>query len=70
MGRFILDFYAPNLRLAVEVDGGYHDNRVSADARRDRELARWGVVVLRIPGELVIRDFEAALGRVIEATGG
>jgi len=37
---FIADFYAPSVRLIVEVDGGYHARRVSADARRDRKLAR------------------------------
>jgi hypothetical protein len=25
MGRFILDFYAPEVRLAIEVDGAVHD---------------------------------------------
>jgi len=31
---FIADFYAPSARLVVEVDGGYHARRVTADARR------------------------------------
>ncbi len=35
---FIADFYAPSARLVVEVDGGYHARRVSADARRDRGI--------------------------------
>ena len=39
---FIADFYAPSARLIVEVDGGYHERRVSADERRDRKLARAG----------------------------
>ena len=33
---FIADFYAPTARLIVEVDGGYHARRVTADAHRDR----------------------------------
>jgi very-short-patch-repair endonuclease len=42
VGRFIADFYAPTLKLVVEVDGGYHEARRCADARRDRALERAG----------------------------
>jgi very-short-patch-repair endonuclease len=48
LGRYIVDFYAPSLRLVVEVDGGYHRLRKSADARRDRELRRAGYTVVRL----------------------
>ena len=58
---FIADFYAPKARLIVEVDGGYHARRVSADARRDRKLERAGYRVVRLQAELVMRDLPAAL---------
>ena len=58
---FIADFYAPSVRLIVEVDGGYHARRVSADARRDRKLACAGYRVVRLQAELVMRDLPAAL---------
>lgn len=61
IGPFIVDFVAVRPRLVVEVDGGYHAARRSADARRDRALARTGFRVLRIPAELVLRDLEVAL---------
>jgi very-short-patch-repair endonuclease len=48
LDRYIVDFYAPSLRLVVEVDGGYHRLRKTADARRDRELRRAGYTVLRV----------------------
>ena len=48
LDRFIVDFYAPSLRLVVEVDGGYHKLRGCADARRDRELRRAGYTVVRL----------------------
>jgi very-short-patch-repair endonuclease len=40
--RYVADFLAPAVRLAVEVDGGLHARRRAADARRDRDLARLG----------------------------
>ena len=58
----IADFYAPSVqRLFVEVDGGYHERRVTADARRGRKLARWGYRVVRLQAELVMRHLPAAV---------
>jgi very-short-patch-repair endonuclease len=59
-GVDIADFVAPSVKLVVEVDGGYHAERVRADARRDRELGRLGYRVLRVSAELVVRDIERA----------
>jgi hypothetical protein len=47
LGPFIVDFLAPSARLVVEVDGGYHELRAKADARRTRWLERRGYRVLR-----------------------
>ena len=67
VGQFIADFAAPSVRLLVEVDGSCHARRGERDARRERVLreARWRV--LRLDAELVLRDLEAAVGRVREA---
>jgi very-short-patch-repair endonuclease len=58
---FIADFYAPSVRLVVEVDGGYHVRRVTADARRDRELIRAGYRVVRLQAAVVLRDLPTAV---------
>lgn len=63
-GRFIADFYASEVKLVVEVDGGYHEGRGRADARRDRVLARVGVHVLRLSAQVVMADVEEALAIV------
>ena len=70
IGRYIVDFAAPAVRLVVEVDGGSHRERQRADARRDRALAGLGWRVLRIPAELVESDIDAAVARVAEAVDG
>src|SRR5205823_1936490 len=48
-GSYVLDFYCPILRIAVEVDGGGHGHFSGAqrDARRDAWLRDNGVLVLR-----------------------
>jgi len=67
LGRFIVDFYAPAGRLVIEVDGGYHAERVRADQGRNAVLVRAGYRVLRLDAALVVRDIEAAVARVREA---
>ncbi len=66
IGRYIVDFVAPSVKLIVEVDGGYHAKRAAADARRDRDLVRLGFSVLHVGAEDVLHS----LPRVIEAIRG
>jgi very-short-patch-repair endonuclease len=62
--RYIADFVAPTLRLVVEVDGGIHGRQRTADARRDRELARLGYHMVRVPAEMIVRALPAAVALV------
>ena len=68
--RFTADFYAPSIKLIVEVDGGYHAHRRAADASRDRKLGRLGYRVVRVSAELALRDLSAAVALVREAGDG
>ena len=70
LGNFIVDFCAPAAHLVVEVDGGYHARRSSADQRRDRTLARAGYRVLRLEAELVLSELPLAIALVRHALGG
>ena len=67
---YIVDFYCPARRVAIEVDGGYHRTREQRerDRRRDAELVRLhGVRVVRVDAELVETDVAAAVAIVLEA---
>lgn len=39
--RFFLDFYIPRIKLAIEIDGGYHKQRKKEDAERDEMLLKY-----------------------------
>ena len=72
IGRFVVDFLASSVRLVVEVDGGYHSQRASADARRTRALQRLGYCVLRLDAESVrcnVLDAVARVRRAVEKVG-
>ena len=64
LGEALADFFAPFIRLVVEVDGVQHARRRTADARRDRDLARLGCHVLRIQAHVVLRDLPRAVDLV------
>ncbi|NUO52962.1 MAG: DUF559 domain-containing protein [Polyangiaceae bacterium] len=70
IGRFIADFAAPGARLVVEVDGGYHDERLRLDARRDRELGRLGWRVVRVSADMVLHRLDDAVALVRAALAG
>ena len=63
-GRYIADFYASEVKLIIEVDGGYHGEREDADARRDRALTKRGLHVLHLSSAEVVADLPAAVARV------
>ena len=56
---FILDFYCPQARLAVELDGAHHVE--ARDARRDEFLAAKNVIVFRIENHVLREDPETVL---------
>ena len=65
---FILPFYCPKARVAVELDGAHHVE--SSDARRDEFLAAKNVVVFRIENRVLREDPDsvvAALETLISA---
>ena len=44
---YILDFYCPTLRLAIEVDGSSHNNKRGYDWERQDHLERKGIQIFR-----------------------
>jgi len=67
-GNFILDFYSPSLRLAVELDGGQHaqGKHMTADHERDQWLRERGVTVLRFWNSDVSENLAGLLERTAE----
>jgi very-short-patch-repair endonuclease len=68
-GRWIVDFYFPEVRLGIEVDGGYHRSTVQRgwDLFKDGGLESAGVTVLRLTNEEVFGDRERLLGKLRQA---
>jgi len=70
IGRYVLDFYCPAARLAVELDGGQHAEdcrQVAHDQERDRFLVENGIRVLRFWDTDVLKRTEAVLQEIWDA---
>jgi very-short-patch-repair endonuclease len=70
-GPFILAFFCPVRRLAVELDGGQHFTPEGQrdDALRSRYLVSRGITILRFGTGLVFRDLDGVLGVIAAALG-
>jgi very-short-patch-repair endonuclease len=62
IGLWVVDFYCPEAKLAVEIDGISHDmgNRPDRDVRRDMKISEQGVEVVRFPASAVLKNVVAA----------
>ena len=66
---YVLDFYCHDAGLAVELDGGQHNEAAGRrhDARRDAFLAQKGIRVLRFWNHEVLNQTEAVLEAIYAA---
>ncbi|GAB3552261.1 endonuclease domain-containing protein [Spirosoma fluminis] len=63
VGFFVLDFYCPAERLAVELDGAVHDkpDARTYDEERQQAIESLGITVLRFPNDAVFRSVDQVL---------
>jgi very-short-patch-repair endonuclease len=67
VGRFVLDFFCPSAKLAVEVDGEVHDQQTERDEERTRVLGAQGIRVLRFRNDDVLSDLPSVVRRITAA---
>ncbi len=71
VGPYILDFYCPSERLAIELDGTAHDSDTAQrhDHERTLFLQHFGINVLRFENRWVFQEAEAVLMAIKEGFG-
>jgi len=63
--KYIVDFYCSKLKLAIEVDGSSHNEKVEEDLKRQNELEKLGIIFLRLDDNLIKTQIHHII-RVIE----
>ena len=61
VGRYILDFYCDEKKLAIELDGSQHADQSEYDQKRDAYLNTLGIRVLRFWNNQMLLETEAVL---------
>ena len=66
IGNFILDFYCPEEKLAIELDGENHywDEGMKRDKIKTTYIKSHGIEILRFENKLVFKDPEFVLNTI------
>lgn len=64
IGPFVVDFYAPALRLVVEVDGLIHEYQQEADQARQALLEQLGLVIIHLSADEVEHSLPLVLNKI------
>ena len=69
IGTFIADFYCPEIKIVIEVDGGQHfnDEGMLYDAERSKYMESIGIKTIRFSNVEVLCDLETVMSVVYEA---
>ncbi|MCK5834004.1 endonuclease domain-containing protein [bacterium] len=66
VGSYILDFYSPECRLAIELDGSSHNNEFSQeyDEERTKYLNSANIEVIRFKNEEVFDNIDGVIEQI------
>lgn len=69
IGRYIVDFYAPEHHLAIEADGGQHysNHGIERDRGRTQELLKAGIKILRFSDCDILNNTEGVYKVIADA---
>ena len=65
IGPYVLDFYCPELRLCVELDGSSHDYKYEYDEQRTEFLQKQGIRVLRFRNDQVWQGIDSVVDEIV-----
>ncbi len=67
VGPYVLDFYCPQLKLALEIDGPTHegDEAAAYDANRQAFIESYGICFLRFSNKQIYRQLDAVVESIV-----
>jgi very-short-patch-repair endonuclease len=69
LGPYVVDFFCPERRLVIEVDGGQHATAISADSERTAWLEQRGFRVIRFWNNDVLQNPDGVIAAILHALG-
>ena len=67
VGRYVVDFYSPEIRLAIEVDGESHlgAEAQAYDAERQAYIESFGIRFLRFNNQQIYEELDAVIEMIV-----
>ncbi|MEO8399633.1 MAG: endonuclease domain-containing protein [Ignavibacteriaceae bacterium] len=64
--QFVIDFYAPKIKFAIELDGNIHElqEQKDYDIQRQKYLENYGITFIRIKNEELIGNANKAFKKI------
>jgi very-short-patch-repair endonuclease len=68
IGKYVVDFYCPEIKLVIELDGEPHADllNIARDAERDEFISQYGITVLRYENRWVFEYPEVIKQEILE----
>ena len=68
IGAYIADFYCPQRKLVIEVDGGQHfsEDGKTYDAQREHYMSSLGIYTLRFSNLDILKNIDGTWERIIQ----
>ena len=68
IGNFIIDFYCPKLRLAIEIDGDSHgfDEAIQRDKFKEKYLSKLGIHLIRYDDNELKSNIQGTIDHLID----
>ena len=67
IGPFFVDFFCPEAKLIIEIDGSQHGDQLARDNSRTEFLCDAGYEVLRIWNHEISAEIDAVMQRIADA---
>jgi very-short-patch-repair endonuclease len=68
VGTYVVHFYCPEYKLAIEVDGVTHytEEELAHDNERQKWIEQYGIIFLRVTNEDVLDNIDGVLMMILE----
>jgi very-short-patch-repair endonuclease len=70
IGKYIFDFYCPEFKLAIEIDGDVHGSAAQKirDLEKEKLATQLGITVLRFTNGEILESVDGVLNRILSTT--
>jgi very-short-patch-repair endonuclease len=68
IGRFYVDFYISDKKLAIELDGSSHISKTKYDSDRTVEIKKYGITVIRFQNSQVFKTPGVVISKIFNYT--